>query len=661
MSRLKIVAKKAIVKEGVKEQQKREKEFERWVKTQNQTYRLTEIDNERLDNSLQENSQQRPQPLFRLAEEEFIAAALKVRPRGFSVNVGSWWAHIFDQTRLALTSVKSARSWTIPTAYSTRSTVSGIGAAVHPERNSYPSKTKKWMTESEIKSLWQPCLELFDGSEQLNATETVKRGLHKILPHLLNSNDKINKKICVSYPDLTAGVAGYLKVSDIAHLHHFHKVCQEVVTKLEELRLKEILKATTEEKWGIPWIDNHLISTFHKYHSRLLNAGWLIEDAEKQDDLKKENRAEIQQILDHYYPIRNPSDWYVLAAGDGDSMSKWLKGSFLKKYADYVPRELKDWAKTSSKSENSEELQEKFLEFLELKKRMGPSTHSALSRALLDFSNQLVPYLTEQRYAGRLIYGGGDDVLAYTNLWEWDKWLWDIRQCFRGAEDPQDEFNNRGDYWHWQKGKETIPPSLSMRPLFTMGGAATISFGITIAHHSVPLAIALENLWEAEDEAKEHYCRQTEPRQKDAVQVRAIYSNGNILKATAKFEVFNEWRSLLKFKLDAALFEQAAQLWEQHPVPHQEAIPAWTQVFCSRRDVFQNQLALQEEFRQCLEKLLNSLWTQADQAKDDHKSAKQRDREIQNWLKLAAFILRNRDIKLGDENYVSVQRVKSKS
>ena len=139
-----------------------------------------------------------------------------------------------------------------PTAYSTRSTVSGVGAAVHPERNSHPNKTKKWMTESEIKSLWQPRLGLFDGSEQLNATETVKRGLHKILPHLLNSNEKIEKKISVSYPDLTAGVAGYLRGSDRAHLHHFLNVCQEVVTKLEELTLKEILKETNEEKWGIP-------------------------------------------------------------------------------------------------------------------------------------------------------------------------------------------------------------------------------------------------------------------------------------------------------------------------------------------------------------------------------------------------------------------------
>jgi CRISPR/Cas system-associated protein Cas10 (large subunit of type III CRISPR-Cas system) len=42
-----------------------------------------------------------------------------------------------------------------------------------------------------------------------------------------------------------------------------------------------------------------------------------------------------------------------------------------------------------------------------------------------------------------------------------------------------------------------------------MGHKATISFGIVLAHHSVPLAIALENLWEAEDKAKKHRERVT--------------------------------------------------------------------------------------------------------------------------------------------------------
>ena len=99
-----------------------------------------------------------------------------------------------------------------------------------------------------------------------------------------------------------------------------------------------------------------------------------------------------------------------------------------------------------------------FEKFLELPKRMGPATHNALSRALLDFSNQLVPYLSEKRYAGRLIYGG-DDVLAYTNLWEWDNWLWDIRQCFRGDKDPGEKFESEGDYWRWLSNEPApVPP-----------------------------------------------------------------------------------------------------------------------------------------------------------------------------------------------------------
>jgi CRISPR-associated protein Cmr2 len=288
-----------------------------------------------------------------------------------------------------------------------------------------------------------------------------------------------------------------------------------------------------------------------------------------------------------------------------------------------------------------------FAEFLQQKKRMGPATHAALSRALLDFSNQLVPYLTEQRYAGRLIYSGGDDVLAYTNLWEWDSWLWDVRQCFKGSNDPHEEFDNTGDYWRWKNGEP--PENVSPRPLFTMGSKASISFGIVIVHHSVPLAIALENLWEAEDHAKEH--QSPDGAKKDAVQVRVLYGNGNILKATSKFDVFDQWRKLIDFQqqhpeIDPALFEQAAEVWSQHPVPMPAAISAWTQAFCSRRDALSNDPALQAQFRHHLASLLGDLWLTAQHDADERKMAQERDRQVQNWLKLAAFMLRQRDIKI---------------
>jgi CRISPR-associated protein Cmr2 len=269
---------------------------------------------------------------------------------------------------------------------------------------------------------------------------------------------------------------------------------------------------------------------------------------------------------------------------------------------------------------------------------MGPASHNALSRALLDFSNQLVPYLTEVRHAGRLIYGGGDDVLAYTNLWEWDSWLWDIRQCFKGGNDPQGEFAHDGDYWRWQG--ETLPKNLSSRPLFTMGSRASISFGMVLAHHSVPLAIALENLWAAEDGAKDH--RSPQGQVKDAVQVRVLYGNGNILKATAKFEVFAQWRSLLDFPaLDSALFEQAAEVWSQHPVPCAEAIIPWTRAFCSRREVFKGDDTLKVDFQKTLSEFLTMLY--------ETTQTQHQETEVKNWLKLAAFVLRSRQIKVGGE------------
>ena len=613
-------------------------EFENWSKAQNETYNLI-------------NNKNR---LFKEKEKDLLQESYKIRQqiykRGFSANIGSWWGYIFDATRASLAAVKNPRNWELPTAFGPRSTISGIGPVVNPGKD-----RKDWMTEGDTKESWEEQAGLFDGTEQLNATEVVKRGLHTILPKLLGIE---KENIAASYPDLTSGVAGYLKFNEEKqnhkHQEKFDHTCKEII---EAFPSTKAIIDQMYKKWGIPWIDN---SDAQKYHCRLLNAGWLVEDLQtpelkilqvQLDKAKEENkeiirkqiiakkrdyREEIQTIISKHYPDNNPSDWYVLAAGDGDSMSEWLKGSKMKPYREYIPDGFEEKVRTANLPLTN------FPEFLEIQKRMGPSTHSALSRALLDFSNQLVPYLTQKRYAGRLIYGGGDDVLAYTNLWEWDKWLWDIRQCFRGAEDPREEFSNDGDYWKYLKD-DGEKVDLVDRPLFTMGSTATISFGVVIAHHSVPLAIALESLWEAEAKAKDHvYLKDGEEKKKDAVQVRVLYGNGNTLKSTAKFDVFSEWQQLITNELPSSIFEQAASLWSQHPAPSLEAIVPWTKAFCDRRDQFQNDEDAKKDFQEKLANFLKALFIT--------NETKQLDNEIQSWLKLAAFVKRTRDIKIRGEN-----------
>jgi len=591
-----------------------------------------------------QNQLARPEEdLLEAAEAEFVKATYErttqdywtnrrqqadsYRARQPNLNVGSWWGSLFDQTRFALTAVKNPRTWTLPTAFGPRSTISGLGPVVHDGGD--------WVTEGDTKNDWQRQAGLFDGIEELNATEVLKRGLHRILSEseLL---DRDGARLQLYYPDLTSGVAGWLKRNPEA-IAFYRDVCEDLGKRFEWIEDGE-----EPQSWGIPWIAEHHPDL---PNPRRLNAGWCVEDFEPEPespgavltatDRQRGKREELQRlreaIAEYFPPGNNPTDWYVLCAGDGDGMSDWLKGKHLRPYGDYIPEALSSQIDGLPKKEALKK-------FLECRKRMGPATHSALSRALLDFSNQLLPYLTEVRHAGRLIYGGGDDVLAYLNLWEWDDWLWDVRQCFRGDDDPAGKFDSEGDYWHWNGGE--LPENIHDRPLFTMGSKATISFGLVIAHHSVPLAIALEHLWEAEDAAKKH--RTPKGDKKDAVQARVLYGNGNVLEATAKFGVFDRWRSLLEFSdLDAALFEQVATVWSQHPVPHRGAIEPWTFAFCDRRDAFAGDEGKRDEFGAALREFLGALW--------DTTPDGDRDAAVRNWLKLAAFVRRHRNIKWGGE------------
>ena len=626
-----------------------------WIKAQNLACNLP----------LQPSDDRRQQqPLFLNEEIEFIGTITEKA----SINVGSWWPYIFDQLRFALSSFKKARTWTIPTAFTMRSTISGIGSVVTP--NSFDLKIEVDRDEILIEEQQQReenlqqynrVLGLFDGKEQLNATETVKRGLHLVLEDLINpagtlnsEQDNLEQRISASYPDLCSGVAGWLRTnldrSDI--WEYYNKACADIVRNFDWTRNKvDLTKPTALMPWGIPSIDLHDESDRNRelrrkarYNPRLLNAGWAIEDfPEKDKERKQEQLRQLKEKIEVYFSAgNNPTDWYVIAVGDGDGMGEWLKGGKLEKYERYLGDSLLN--------DPPQEISEALEALKRVPKRMGPSTHNALSRALLDFSNRLVPYLTEERYAGRLIYSGGDDVFAYTNLWEWDRWLWDVHQCFCGAKDPNQEFTSTGDYWQWQG--DDPPENIPNRPLFTMGSKATICFGLVIAHHSVPLVIALESLWQAEAEAKEHCFVEIngENKPKDAVQVRVLFANGNILSATSKFEVFHCWQQLIEVvrELDigdvyslSALFELAAQNWQNHPAPFTEdAIKAWTRVFCDRREIVSD-LKFPEKLLEYLQKII------AQTQEED------RDSEIKNWLKLAAFVLRNREIKLKNNSTIN--------
>ena len=116
------------------------------------------------------------------------------------------------------------------------------------------------------------------------------------------------------------------------------------------------------------------------------------------------------------------SDWWVVVLADGDGMGQYISGSKLEKYREYIDQSVLD--------PNLLGLAELYAE----QKRMGPATHIGLNRALLDFSNRLVPYLTEKRFGGKVIYSGGDDVMAVLLLEDLPEYLRSLRAAWSGEK-----------------------------------------------------------------------------------------------------------------------------------------------------------------------------------------------------------------------------------
>jgi CRISPR-associated protein Cmr2 len=141
---------------------------------------------------------------------------------------------------------------------------------------------------------------------------------------------------------------------------------------------------------------------------------------------------------------------------------------------------------------------------LKTQRLMTPAVHGAISEGLASFSLKLVRWVVEERFPGRLVYAGGDDVLALVPMEHALAAARELRALFSGEAliGPNGalevQFGNcAASGYLWFQGEPTL----------TMGPTATASIGIAIAHHLSPLDAALNAAREAEKAAKVLYDR----------------------------------------------------------------------------------------------------------------------------------------------------------
>jgi CRISPR-associated protein Cmr2 len=143
----------------------------------------------------------------------------------------------------------------------------------------------------------------------------------------------------------------------------------------------------------------------------------LIDRAGESGDVRSQERlTRLRNAVDNFRraageaKIRPPDSHIAVVRLDGDHMGRLLLGD-----SERVGAVWRDviHPRVVARLEEIEEMKESgWASLLDSPRLMGPSLHAFISRALADFSHRIVPWVVEQEYGGRLIYAGGDDILA---------------------------------------------------------------------------------------------------------------------------------------------------------------------------------------------------------------------------------------------------------
>jgi CRISPR-associated protein Cmr2 len=164
---------------------------------------------------------------------------------------------------------------------------------------------------------------------------------------------------------------------------------------------------------------------------------------------------------------------------------------------------------------------------------ISPNRHLAISGALNDFSQTVVRHVVEQEHLGRVLYAGGDDVLAMLPTADLLSAMQRLRHAYSGSapHDAQTDWgmvrNRQCDVRHQlvlNKGFAW----LNGRLMRMMSPQATASTGAVIAHHQAPLGTVLQALRAAEKRAKNEGGR-------DAFSITVVKRSGATLSLTEKW------------------------------------------------------------------------------------------------------------------------------
>lgn len=216
-----------------------------------------------------------------------------------------------------------------------------------------------------------------------------------------------------------------------------------------------------------------------------------------QDDLSDADAERLQRDISKLLG-QKPEAYYAFILMDGDKMGAWLSGTeddYNLSYADTWHPSIRTSAKQRFPQLDA---------YLNARRAVSPARHMAISAALNDFALHLARHVVEDLCKGKLIYAGGDDVLAMVSVDDLPRCLMLLRLAYAGIWPEQAgltdllNLSNERGMAQLKRGHALLGKKL----LRLMGQKATASAGAVVAHHQTPLSRVLRELRGSEKRAK---------------------------------------------------------------------------------------------------------------------------------------------------------------
>jgi len=234
--------------------------------------------------------------------------------------------------------------------------------------------------------------------------------------------------------------------------------------------------------------------------------------------------------------------YYSFLLMDGDRLGAWLSGENTLKYREAFHSKIRQGLEGYRDST--------LIKYLESARPTSPARHMAISAALNGFALDLVRHVVEDLCLGKVLYAGGDDVMAMVAVRDLPRAMWLLRLVYSGRIEGNTDDLFKHDL-QIDKGFVRWTNSDKDRLYQVMGGKATASTGAVIAHHQAPLAAVLRELRAAERRAKTEGGR-------DAFSITVVKRSGGALRITEEWgEPVRLLAELVAFLRDEATSRRA--------------------------------------------------------------------------------------------------------